>query len=268
MDENYTVIIFPEFVTLKKEVEKLRTEVSMLLLERDELRLVVCKNIESAYMLALGGIEYKAYELYCKVLRVKRKIDLIRAKKNRQEAILLSDIEAVLDEEFAEYGRRLDEQIAKMNKALDHSKGRPLSEGETKELKKLYRTIVKALHPDLHPEITPSEMQLFQNAVQAYENGDLDSLRIIGDMLAEPVVPEESKSGMALLVKEKERLIATLKLIRGQIAEIKNEHPYTLKEIVEDPRKLAEKKAELEESINELKESYEFYRDRLKELLR
>lgn len=30
MDENYTVILFPEFVTLKAEVEKLRTEISML----------------------------------------------------------------------------------------------------------------------------------------------------------------------------------------------------------------------------------------------
>ena len=80
MDENYTIILFPEFVTLKAEVEKLRTEISMLLLERDELRLVVCKNIETAYMLALGSIEYKAYELHCKVLRLKRKIDLIQAK--------------------------------------------------------------------------------------------------------------------------------------------------------------------------------------------
>ena len=51
---DYTIILFPEYVTLKAEVEKLRTEISMLLLERDELRLVVCKNIETSYMLALG----------------------------------------------------------------------------------------------------------------------------------------------------------------------------------------------------------------------
>ena len=75
-NNKYTVILFPEFITLKAEVEKLRTEISMLLLERDELRLVVCKNIETAYMLAVGSIEYKAYELHCKVLRLKRKIDL------------------------------------------------------------------------------------------------------------------------------------------------------------------------------------------------
>lgn len=36
-----TIIVFPEFVTLKAEVEKLRTEISMLLLERDELHLVI-----------------------------------------------------------------------------------------------------------------------------------------------------------------------------------------------------------------------------------
>ena len=181
-DTECTIILFPEFVTLKAEVEKLRTEISMLLLERDELRLVICKNIETAYMLALGSLEYKAFELNCEVLRIKRKIDLIQAKKNRQEKIVLSVIEELLDEEFAEFQRQLDEQIDKMNKAIDHSQGRPLTDEETKEIKKLYRSIVKALHPDLHPEVTPAQIQLFQNAVQAYENGDLGNLRIISEM--------------------------------------------------------------------------------------
>lgn len=56
------VIVFPDFEKLKSEVEKMRTELSMLLLERDELQFVICKNIETEYMLKLGSIEYKAYE--------------------------------------------------------------------------------------------------------------------------------------------------------------------------------------------------------------
>ena len=56
------IIIFPEIENLQKEIERLRTELSMLLLERDELKYVQCKNIETAYMLALGSLEYKAYE--------------------------------------------------------------------------------------------------------------------------------------------------------------------------------------------------------------
>lgn len=39
------VIVFPDFEKLKSEVEKIRTELSMLLLERDELQFVICKNI-------------------------------------------------------------------------------------------------------------------------------------------------------------------------------------------------------------------------------
>ena len=37
------------------------------------------------YMLALGAIEYKLFETQCKMLRLKRKIELIQAKLNRQE---------------------------------------------------------------------------------------------------------------------------------------------------------------------------------------
>lgn len=80
------------------------------------------KNIETNYMLKLGGLEYKAYEAQCEALRLKRKPELIQAKKNRWEKIILSMIDAILDAEFAEYRAKLNEQIEKMNDALERSK--------------------------------------------------------------------------------------------------------------------------------------------------
>ena len=41
------IILYPDFQALKDEVQRLRTELSMLVLERDELRFVECKNIEN-----------------------------------------------------------------------------------------------------------------------------------------------------------------------------------------------------------------------------
>lgn len=99
---NSTIIPFPDFQKLKEEIEKLRTELSMLVLERDELRFVICKNIEMEYMLKVGGLEYQAYEAECAFLRLKRKVELIQAKKNRQEKVILSAIEDALDQEFSE----------------------------------------------------------------------------------------------------------------------------------------------------------------------
>ena len=160
------VIVFPDFEKLKSEVEKKRTELSMLLLERDELQFVICKNIETEYMLKLGSIEYKAYEAQCAALRLKRKIDLIQAKKNRQEKIIISAIEETLDEEFAEYQKQLDEQIDKVNAAIKRSKAEVLSDEENKELKKLYRKIAKALHPDINPDVSEAQGQLFDMRFQ------------------------------------------------------------------------------------------------------
>lgn len=53
------LIPFPDFQRLKSEIEKMRTELSMLLLERDELQFVICKNIEMEYLLKFGSVEYK-----------------------------------------------------------------------------------------------------------------------------------------------------------------------------------------------------------------
>lgn len=262
------VIVFPDFEKLKSEVEKMRTELSMLLLERDELQFVICKNIETEYMLKLGSIEYKAYETQCAALRLKRKIELIQAKKNRQEKVIISAIEETLDNEFAKYQKQLDEQIDKMNDALKRSKAEVLTVEENKELKKLYRKIVKALHPDINPDVSETQVDLFDNAVQAYKNGDLNTLRIIGEMVGNSPLPEQHKDALTQLNEEKERLQNLLKTIRDSIEQIKSEYPYTMKEIIEDEEQIEQRKRELENVLSQYNELISIYKAKIEEMIR
>ncbi len=269
MDNKQTpVIIYPDFEKLKTDVEKLRTELTMLFLERDDLLYQECKNIEMAYMLAVGGLEFKAYEFECAILRLKRKVELIKAKKNRQEKIDISIIEETLNTEFAEYQAKMNEQVNKMNAALERSHGQMLTNEETREMKKLYRSVVKAMHPDLHPDLSEARIRLFHNAVEAYEHGDLNGLRIISEMVIKPELPDVKSDGLATLVKEKERLTKLLQSIKDRISEIKSEYPYTMKSFLQKPDQIKARKAELEENIKQLGGVLAAYKEKVVEMMR
>ena len=262
------IILHPDFEALKADVEKLRTEISILALERDELLYQECRNIEMTYMLSVGALEYKAYEIECAILRLKRKAELIQAKNNRQEKVIISQIEYILDSEFADYQAKLNEQVEKMNAALERSRGQVLTDEDSRELKRLYRAIIKLLHPDLHPDLSDTKIQLFNNAVEAYERGDLKALRIIDAMVSEPTFTVEKSDGRAALTKEKERLSRLLQNIKDRIAEIKSEYPYTMKSFVQSPEKIAARKRELEDHIKQLNEILTAYTVKIADMLR
>lgn len=261
------IIQLPEYDSLKREVEKLRTAISMLVLERDHLRLVECKNLETAYMLALGALEHKAYEAQCLILRLKRKVEMLQAKRNRQEKIVMAEIEQALDVEFAEYQLKLNEQIEKMNQAIEHNKGKFLTPEEAKECRKLYRAIVKTLHPDLHPDLTDAQRQMFQNAVQAYEHGDLKTLGVIHAISEELPLPNVHEDTMKILLCEKERLEKVVASIQDDMASIKAEFPYTMKELLSDEGRVNEKKQELETIIKQYREMAAHYKERINEMM-
>lgn len=85
----------------------------MLVLQRDELKYVICKNIETKYMLELGSLEYCLYQSECIIMRLKRKVELIQMRINRQEKIDVPAIDKLLDEQFREYQQKLEEKIKK-----------------------------------------------------------------------------------------------------------------------------------------------------------
>ena len=97
------LIILPEYQKLKEEISQLRLELPIKIQERDELKFVVCKNIENKYMILVGSLECQAFREEIDCRRQKRRLQLIRARLNRREPILLEWIDEQLELEMAEY---------------------------------------------------------------------------------------------------------------------------------------------------------------------
>lgn len=232
------IIEFPDIKKLKEKIRFLRRELEDLYPEKEHLVGVICENIQRDYTLVFGSLEYKLYEAYCEYLRLRRKRDLIQAKKNRGEKPDMEAIESRLDEEFCDYKRRLEEQMEEINEAIEKSKLKLLPEEDQKELKTLYKAIVKRLHPDLNPSITEGEKELFYNATESYKLGDLNTLRIIYDLTVKGEEEELSLPNDSLQ-EEVERLEKAVVAIREEIERIKSNPPYTLKIYLEDERKKA-----------------------------
>ena len=261
------IILNLEYENLKNELLKKRTELSMLVLQRDELKYVICKNIETKYMLELGSLEYCLYQSECIIMRLKRKVELIQMRINRQEKIDVSAIDKLLDEQFREYQQKLEEKIKKMNEAIERDNGEVLTEQQAKELKKLYRAIVKALHPDLNPNVTKQQIKLFQNAVTAYKNGDLQTLRIINEMISNNHSEDDNTDNIEKMRNEVIRLDRMISSINGDVEKIKSEYPYTMKDILFDKEQLDQRKQELKDNIDQCNELVSFYKTKIQHLL-
>ena len=137
------IVEFPDTKNLKEKIKTLRENLEELLIEKDNLESIVCENIKTKYTLLFGGLEYRLYKAYCEYLRLRRKKDMIQAKKNREEKINIKAIEADLDNEFIDYKRKLDEKISEVNNALERSKLKALSKDETNEMKKIIQSYCK-----------------------------------------------------------------------------------------------------------------------------
>lgn len=262
------IIEFPDDKRAREKIQELKKTLEDLVFERDNLKFVICENIKTEYMLIFGSLEYRIYKSYLKYLRLKRKKDLIQAKKNRQEKIIIEDIDTKLDEEFCDYKKKLDEKVEEINHALDRSKGEILSDEDSKFLKKTYKNIVKKLHPDINPSVTEAEKELFYHATEAYKDGDIASLEIIYDI----VCKEEDKEDKALSLKNPEEEVKRLEDLVNQVEDnidlIKTIPPYTWKILLEDEKKKAEKLRDLKNDLKSFEEAVRTQEEYIRELMR
>lgn len=244
--------LHPEDQALREEIARLRASLTALLLQKDDLLLVQCRRIESAYLRRFGALELKVYESWCGCLRAKRRAKLIRARQNRREEPDLPQIEAELDRELAVYQEELEARFQKVAGVMERREGPGLSARGTKELRELYRQAVKALHPDLHPEEDEARVRTLDQAMRAYRTGDLKTLRTICDALKPPA--EAKKDALEELREEAKRLRGSIRELDRELEEVKAAYPYSARIYLEDEQMGRAKEAELTGKLKELRE--------------
>jgi hypothetical protein len=261
------IIRNPEYEKYVSSVHELENELAELVHERDTLLFHICPKIQTEYMLKIGKIEYAIFDYQCRILRIKREIELIQAFSNRGEPYTIIEIEKQLDREYQDYTNKLLEKQKEIDTARAYAgaKGRLLTEEESAELKRLYILIAKKLHPDINPGSTEEQHAQFIDAVNAYQNADLSEMRIIFLLMEKTAgTVLDSKNTMKELCARKEKLLQEKNYLLKTIEKIKQTFPYTAKALLQSDEKLREKIDELAAVLSDCKEKHSDVEDRLK----
>ena len=261
------IIELPDYAELKKEVGELREKLSKLIYEHDDLKYTICENIKNKYILEIGSLEYKAYELYCDYLRLRRKKDLIQAKVNRKEKANLKEIEKQLDSEFLEYKDILDYRLSQINDAIEYSEKPILTPDQVYEFKKIYRRLIKDLHPDLHPDLSDEERELFYRVIDVYKNGDFYMMNILNEIVNEKKEIDPINDSLLNLKNEKERLTSLIEKISFEINNIKETEPYIWKKYLEDEEEKNKKIKEIKNQIDSFLEAIKTQEEYIKSIM-
>lgn len=241
-------IQFEEIAKIGERLASLREELASLAFERDDLLAVVCPNIAADYLLRFGGITYRIASLSMQIERAKRKLEMIRERVNRLEPVDAAAIEAALDAEFEVFRAGLEAQLAEVNRAIYRSKnGFILSDADAATAKQLYRAIVRAMHPDIHPYLSEEKLDLFINAADAYFSSSLAELKIIYDISADE--KDRSPSSLSEAEKESARLEVLIDDFKQEIASIKSSQPYIYHQYLESEETIAAHEHELEQTL-------------------
>jgi hypothetical protein len=139
------------------------------------------------------------------------------------------------------------------------------ADSEEKLLKKLYRQIVKAMHPDLHPNQDEATKELFKRAILAYKDGDLKTLNEIASTIGS-AASTTAEDKIESLLQEKARILTMIRTIRAEIKIVKTRFPYTKKETLDDPEKLAAEKKKLNSRLRQVQQAASIYKTHIAEM--
>lgn len=235
----------------------MREELAEVLAERDELVLRICPQIEMQYMVRLGAREYEAQRqryrlrvLQCREAMLMQEADGTAEGKEAK-------IDRQLAQRFALERQALEAQGKRVRAALERNRQKVLSEDEQAAVQKVYRQILRQLHPLLHPKQTKGQQQMFANAQDAYERSDLETLYMIYETLKEGCFAMEEDTANSR-EPEEQRLSMQLQSVRAEIVAIRQRKPYRLSALlvregyVDERNKVL--KAEIEDCVKAIRD--------------
>lgn len=252
-----SLTINPENEKARKQLEKLSDKYSSLLLDYAQMTGPLKKNLETEYMMKIGRKEYELYSLHISIMQIRRKIAAHQAAINDGSSITEEEIEQIIAKEFSEYKRVLEEHQKAVQKAEEHFGAPKMTVVEHEKLMKLYKGLVKKLHPDIHPNLPPAAANLLKSVIDAYKSADLAELELINDMVNDILkgkdVNLEIHNSLELMQKQIENLKQKISDLKNNMKLLGKKIPYRYKKLLDDSSAVLAKRKELEQQIDEYK---------------
>ena len=230
----HSIELSPEYRKLIKRNETLREELCNLIADRDHLLSTVRPNLQADYQIKIGKKRYEALVLKIKVLRNKRKIELIQASMNKQESVCIEEIEEQLDQEFIAWSKKLEEHLGNI-KAAERRVGLPhLSLEEAVRLKALYRSLAFKYHPDVNPDQSEEEKGFWLRICEAYQNGDLEELKTLDMLSSKGKLVDANSKTMGQIKEENAWYEERIESAIDAIGKMRVQFPFELEDKLKD----------------------------------
>jgi hypothetical protein len=240
-------ISHPEWNQLLQKRDAFQSQIAAVMTDLhsiDDSRPVVLGRYAAAF-----GDRLKAlHSLEIEAARLKREIELVQAAFNSGLELDYGKIHESLDAEFADWQAKLDAEaldLAKHRGVLDDL----LDPAAVREMRNLYRTLARRLHPDLNPDQSTTEAELWHRVNFAYDLRDLEELKALEILSRESdhsPTPDSIESLRALL----EKLRFQLDRLLLKLAARRKEWPFDQLETLDDNSATAARQAELDERIH------------------
>ena len=251
----------PEMKILLTQVDMLRKEYAELFEQRNFMLKYEETTLTSLYLSLIGKHQFRLFCLQGEQAKLMQRIKLAQAYFNRNEVPDWHKIDKEVQAAFKEYQQKIEDEAARLAAANEFFKSGFLKEEDAMQLKSVYKLLVKKLHPDLHPNQSAKEYEMFLNVQAAYDLSDLKAMNEI--LLYITGMKEEVKSVVIPDLKTTvARLMEMNDVLKDKIDQLQKAFPFCFREKLKDDKWIESENNKLsfqiENTEKEIKEKTEY----------
>lgn len=243
---------------LVEKVRTLRAKLQLAISEYDDVELKEATGIRIEYTEKIGQYECQQYELYLQYEELKRKIEMVQAKINRGEEVDMAAIDNEVADILSAYYEKLNGMRINVAEMINYNNGSEVDAVERSEIKRIYRKLMKIIHPDVLDETLGFDPDLWEKAQSAYKRNDLDALRLIEDIVGDVAGNTLETKDESELIDMAARIELAIARYQTKLVEIKKKFPFTEVDHLKNDAWVRARQAELMNSIDEYKKSIVF----------
>ena len=177
-----TLQVSQDTIELQNKIISLKLSLAKVIEEREYIIWTIKPAIEADFQIKIGVFQLELLQLEVESRRLKSMIHRIQADINRNKKPNIEFIEKELQKEFQKWYKQIEVEAEKIKYAKERFNSQ-MTQAESSEFKKLFRELVKKLHPDINPNLGEKEKDLWLQVIQTYNRGDLDEMRALSVIL-------------------------------------------------------------------------------------